>query len=791
MNNLFRRFLSLFLVLMIAFAAVPMSVFAQETSNTEYEEQHIFYINPMYEQYANEYTIPTYNSDVNKYNSTETFTTVASAGKYVRDLMESRTPTISFTYTISTDNFIENVSNTVDKIIEEAWKHTGVPTEGDYLHWQLTGYSGGFSYPSNYASYSEIDVNIYLEFYYFTTAEQEKEVDLHVDALLDSFKETYGTFDNNYEAVCAIYDYLWANVTYDYVNLNNNAYKLKHSAYAAMVNGTSVCQGYALLFYRLALELGVDARFIGSIPAEQHCWNIVQLGNKYYNLDATWDDNASGYYRWFLLGSDNFYDHTRDPEYTTSVFNKAYPTSTTNFNPDSYVPAPTLKGSVLESTGKPRITWNSISNASKYEVYRATSKTGKYTLLTTTEKTAVTNTKTDSGKTYYYKVRAIYTNGLKSEFSNTVKLTAKQTGKLATPAMTLSINSTSGKPVIKWNAVDGAVSYKVAYCTTKDGEYKLLKDTTATSVTHTSAVAGKKYYYKVRAISSDSTNNGTYCSPKYVTCDCAKPVVKATNIASTGKIKLTWDAVSGADKYDVYRATSKDGTYSLLTTTSKTTVTNTKTTAGNTYYYKVKALKSDVSAATSAFSTVVSRTCDCAQPVVTASNVASTGKIKLTWDAVSGADKYEIYRATSKTGTYSLLTTTTKTTVTNTKTTAGKTYYYKVRALSNKSSSATGAYSAVVSRTCDLPSPEVTIKLNSSGKPRVSWVAVEGADKYEVYRATSKTGTYSLLTTTTSTAVTNTKATAGKTYYYKVKAIDADKSAANSAYSVVVSITSK
>ena len=65
------------------------------------------------------------------------------------------------------------------------------------------------------------------------------------------------------------------------------------------------------------------------------------------------------------------------------------------------------------------------------------------------------------------------------------------------------------------------------------------------------------------------------------------------------------------------------------------------------------------------------------------------------------------------------------------------------------------------------------------------------ADKYEVYRATSKTGTYSLLTTTTSTAVTNTKATAGKTYYYKVKAVDADKSAANSAYSVVASITSK
>ena len=58
----------------------------------------------------------------------------------------------------------------------------------------------------------------------------------------------------------------------------------------------------------------------------------------------------------------------------------------------------------------------------------------------------------------------------------------------------VNIDTATGKPVIKWNAVSGAASYKVAYCTTKDGEYKLLKDTTGTSVTHTGAVAGTKYY---------------------------------------------------------------------------------------------------------------------------------------------------------------------------------------------------------------------------------------------------------------------------------------------------------
>ena len=109
------------------------------------------------------------------------------------------------------------------------------------------------------------------------------------------------------------------------------------------------------------------------------------------------------------------------------------------------------------------------------------------------------------------------------------------------------------------------------------------------------------------------------------------PVVTISNDEDTGKIELTWKAVMGAAKYEVYRATSKNGTYSRRTTTTKTTYTGTKDEAGKTYYYKVRALTSK---GASANSKVVSATCDLARPVVTASNVSSTGYPKLTWDAV-------------------------------------------------------------------------------------------------------------------------------------------------------------
>ena len=291
---------------------------------------------------------------------------------------------------------------------------------------------------------------------------------------------------------------------------------------------------------------------------------------------------------------------------------------------------------------------------------------------------------------------------------------------------------------------------------------------------------------KGHVYSNDRDASCNVCGAKRTLAALSAPTLKVSNVASSGKIKLSWSKVSGASKYQIYRATSKNGTYKLLKTTTGTSLTNTSVTAGKVYYYKIRSI--DANGIKSAWSSIVSRTCDLPKPEVSAGNVSSTGKIKLTWDKVDGAKKYEIYRATSKNGTYKLLTTTTGTSLTNTSTTAGKTYYYKVKAI-HSNSGANSVFSDIVSRTCDLARPDVSISL-SSGKPKLQWAKVSGATKYEVYRATSKNGTYKLVKTTTGTSFKNTSATAGKTYYYKVKAIHSNSNA-NSAYSSVDSIRSK
>ena len=74
--------------------------------------------------------------------------------------------------------------------------------------------------------------------------------------------------------------------------------------------------------------------------------------------------------------------------------------------------------------------------------------------MTTTTAVSITNSKTDVGKTYYYKVRAIHSNSAaNSEFSAIIGRTCD----LAQPSAKIKLNI-KGKPLIYWDAVDGAVN---------------------------------------------------------------------------------------------------------------------------------------------------------------------------------------------------------------------------------------------------------------------------------------------------------------------------------------------
>lgn len=326
---MFKRILSLLLALGMILSLSPRaSLRAEAVSGSQtasaVESVSVTHINPLYADVVTETELNQPGGavalDVEEYH-----TTIEAAGEDVREQMKARQETI----------VVGLQADMMDKqqlsdVMDAAMAHTGEPTEGDYLRWQYAGWSGTIG---GYVSGSTYYLTLTYTMTYYTTAEQEAAVDSAVDSLLAELDLDDA---GDYGKIRGIYDYICDNVTYDYENLEDDSYQLKFTAYGALIDGTSVCQGYAVLLYRLALELGVDCRLISGIGnGGSHGWNIVELDGLYYNVDSTWDTNyaSDDNYHYFLVTDANFSNHTRDEAYATEEFYSAYPMGTENYTP--------------------------------------------------------------------------------------------------------------------------------------------------------------------------------------------------------------------------------------------------------------------------------------------------------------------------------------------------------------------------------------------------------------------------------------------------------------------------
>ena len=426
------------------------------------------------------------------------------------------------------------------------------------------------------------------------------------------------------------------------------------------------------------------------------------------------------------------------------------------------------------STSGATLSWDVVRNADSYEIYRATSKSGKYTKVGTVAETTWTDSP-EKGKTYYYKVKAIFTPDTtkNSSYSAVVSIVYK----CDTPVISVE-NAASGKPVISWNKVSGAKQYTVYVATAQNGTYKKLGTSKTLSYTDSKAKSGNTYFYKVIANGSKSTYDSGYSN--IVSCGviCGTPSVSVKVDAANGKPTLSWKKVDAATGYAIYR----DG--ELLTTVTAVTYADTSAAIDTQYSYAVQAL-GKTEDLNGSLSKAVSATSGIAQPAAKGSVDTVSGKPVLTWEAVGGAVKYEIYRSTKSSTSYKLVTTVEELTYTDETVSAGKTYYYKVKAIGAVSKSADSSYVKLTGK-CERPTIYADID-KPTGKPKISWEKVAGAKNYEVYRSTNG-GSFKKLGTTTKLFYTDTKATIGGEYVYKVKAVGS-KSSYNSEYSLAAGIT--
>ncbi len=94
---------------------------------------------------------------------------------------------------------------------------------------------------------------------------------------------------SDYEKEMIIHDYIVKNCVYDFLDGELEPYSYK--AYGALVKNTAVCNGYAEAMELLLMCVNVDSYIVvGEADGVAHAWNLVELENNWYHIDATWDD---------------------------------------------------------------------------------------------------------------------------------------------------------------------------------------------------------------------------------------------------------------------------------------------------------------------------------------------------------------------------------------------------------------------------------------------------------------------------------------------------------------------
>lgn len=142
---------------------------------------------------------------------------------------------------------------------------------------------------------------------------------------------------NNYNKIMQVHNWLVENVEYGTEKSGNNAYNI----YGTFATKSVVCEGYAETFKYIMDQIGIPCVLVSGTAqnsegtSENHEWNYIQLDNKWYAVDVTWDDpiirgggklTNSLKYKYFLKGSDLLNkNHFPNGKVSTSGVTFVYP----------------------------------------------------------------------------------------------------------------------------------------------------------------------------------------------------------------------------------------------------------------------------------------------------------------------------------------------------------------------------------------------------------------------------------------------------------------------------------
>ena len=421
-------------------------------------------------------------------------------------------------------------------------------------------------------------------------------------------------------------------------------------------------------------------------------------------------------------------------------------------------PAPKLISALPSVSGGIRVKWQADKDG-LYSLLRKNSD-GKWESVGMTynydggSELSFTDWSAENGKTYTYTVQELDPN-VSGEILSGYDTKGVSAICREKPVITKT-ESTADGVKLTWEPFADAKFYHV-YARRWDGEIDYDYTTSATSYTVKNLTPGVQYSVQVCAV-DEYGYYGTWSnqiSAVYV----ARPTLSLSN--NSAGLTATWSS-SGADSYVVYYRPAERSTWSSFSTTaSKAVIPNTE--SGKLYCVQVQNVSGGKKGA---YSKVKSMTYLSRAAI---SSVSYNGNNALQWNAVGGANQYQIARKKTGDTAYTYYTTA-DAGFSEQNITAGTTYTYQVRAMykTEKSGTAYGAWSSSKS-VVTIEKPELRLSNKKNGV-RLEWNAAEGAVKYTVFFKKAGDKSWSS-TTTANTYYPYLNVTEGQQYCFQLRAV--------------------
>ena len=553
--------------------------------------------------------------------------------QYLKEQLVARNSQITVSVPVEIDNKVGPVNAMTSA---EEYTESCSGQEGDALKY------GGVGYNISTRGYTaRVTYTYYMN--YFSTAEQEEKLTNAVKSALKSLNVDEKTDE---EKVIAIHNYICDHVDYDYDGLSDSTNTVKYTAYGALCNGKAVCNGYAVLFYRMCKEAGLSVRIIsGTANGGSHAWNIVRVGDVYYNVDTTWDGQDSQILDHYLLKSEKDFsaDHTRSAEYTTEAFNDAYPMALNSYYEKTFN-APlncdnpqydnvALGGTTVTtaSSSKPKImiyfstqcgySQATIQGLSKNTYTGADIVAVAVNTTSSDEVTAFKNTYGNDDICFVYK-NAENSSTAQSQMWSYVHMNSSVTQIYFPVIAYIDSNNKVQNVTTGYQAVSDIEENMQHYCgVTSDGNVYTIKynpnggsgdSIRKTYLVNIAAVVEECTYtragYSFADWNTKEDGSGTSYKPGDEILNPKSDIVlyaqwnmnmtldnvELDEFANTAiGVQIKWKAVSDAKKYQVYRKTESGKWVTLAKNVEGTSYTDTTAENGKIYYYTVRALNGD------------------------------------------------------------------------------------------------------------------------------------------------------------------------------------------------------